>query len=107
MRASIGRTAGYAADISAGAINVATAGTFKEGYVVAFLLRLTEKTTTFHTGKYYILWFGISVSEFIRVFAPVFKRVFRGRKIGLRYFKIGQTYFEICALYFFFSPKGV
>jgi len=43
MRASIGRTAGYAADISAGAINVATAGTFKEGYVVAFLLRLTGK----------------------------------------------------------------
>ena len=43
MRASIGRTAGYAADISAGAINVATAGTFKEGFVVAFLLRLTGK----------------------------------------------------------------
>ena len=43
MRAPIGRTARYAADIPAGAINVATAGTFKEGYVVAFLLRLTGK----------------------------------------------------------------
>ena len=31
-------------------------------------------------------------------------RVFRGRKICLRYFKIGQTYFEICALYFLFAP---
>ena len=44
------------------------------------------------------------VSEFVCVFAPVFKRVFRGQKIGLRYFKIQGTYFEICALYFFFSP---
>ena len=34
----------------------------------------------------------------------VFKIVFRGQKICLRYFKIGQTYFEICALYFFFAP---
>ena len=31
-------------------------------------------------------------------------RVFRGRKICLRYFKIGRTYFEICALYFLFAP---
>ena len=44
------------------------------------------------------------MSEFIRVFAPVFKRVFKGQKICLRYFKIGQTYFEICALYFLFAP---
>ena len=43
MRASIGRTAGYAADIPAGATLIATAGTFKEGYVVAFLLWLTGK----------------------------------------------------------------
>ena len=34
----------------------------------------------------------------------VFKIVFRGQKICLRYFKIGQTYFEICALYFLFAP---
>ena len=43
MRASIGRTAGYAADIPAGATLIATAGTFKEGFVVAFLLRITGK----------------------------------------------------------------
>ena len=46
-------------------------------------------------------------SEFVCVFAPVFKRVFRGQKIGLRYFKIQGTNFKICALYFFFSPMWV
>ena len=46
----------------------------------------------------------IRESENVRIFQAVFKRVFRGRKICLRYFKIGQTYFEICALYFFFAP---
>ena len=47
---------------------------------------------------------GIKLSEFVHVFRAVFKRVFRGGKICLRYFKIGQTYFEICALYFLFAP---
>ena len=37
----------------------------------------------------------------------IFKRVFRGQKIGLRYFKIQGTNFKICALYFFFSPMWV
>jgi len=46
----------------------------------------------------------IRESENVRIFQAVFKRVFRGQKICLRYFKIGQTYFEICALYFFFAP---
>ena len=50
---------------------------------------------------------GIKLSEFVHVFRAVFKRVFRGGKICLRYFKIGQTYFEICALYFFFTPTRV
>ena len=45
-------------------------------------------------------------SVFVLVFITVFERVFRRRKICLRYFKIGQTYFEICALYFFFAPNG-
>ena len=47
---------------------------------------------------------GIKLSEFVHVFRAVFKRVFRGGKICLRYFKIGLTYFEICALYFLFAP---
>ena len=59
--------------------------------------RFTEKIFIF--GKHYICR-----SEFVCVFAPVFKRVFRGQKIGLRYFKIQGTNFKICALYFFFSP---
>ena len=46
----------------------------------------------------------IRESENVRIFQAVFKRVFRGQKICLRYFKIGKTYFEICALYFFFAP---
>ena len=50
---------------------------------------------------------GIKLSEFVHVFRAVFKRVFRGGKICLRYFKIGQTYFEICALYFLFAPMWV
>ena len=41
---------------------------------------------------------------FVRIFGAVFKRVFRGRKICLRYFEICLTYFEICALYFFIAP---
>ena len=41
---------------------------------------------------------------FVCIFGTVFKIVFRGQKICLRYFKIGQTYFEICALYFFLAP---
>ena len=62
--------------------------------------RFTEKIFIF--GKHYICR-----SEFVCVFAPVFKRVFRGQKIGLRYFKIQGTNFKICALYFFFSPMWV
>ena len=46
-------------------------------------------------------------SGFVRLFRMIFKRVFRGQKIGLRYFKIQGTNFKICALYFFFSPMWV
>ena len=58
----------------------------------------TEMKNTMPAGR------RIRESENVRIFQAVFKRVFRWRKICLRYFKIGQTYFEICALYFFFAP---
>ena len=45
--------------------------------------------------------------EFVCFFFEVFRRVFGGQKICLRYFKIGQTYFELCALYFLFAPMWV
>ena len=41
---------------------------------------------------------------FVCVFQAFRKRVFRGQKICLTYFKICLTYFEICALYFFLAP---
>ena len=48
-----------------------------------------------------------ATSVFVRLFGTCFNIVFRGQKIGLRYFKIQGTYFKICALLFFFSPMRV
>ncbi len=44
------------------------------------------------------------VSEFICVFAPVFKRVFTGQKISGLLFKISGSDFKIRATNFFFAP---
>ena len=44
-------------------------------------------------------------SEFVCVFAPVFKRVFRGQKIGLRYFKIQGTNFNALKISFQFLAR--
>ena len=44
------------------------------------------------------------MAEFVCILGTLFRQVFKGQKICLRYFKIGQTYFEICALYFLFAP---
>ncbi len=47
------------------------------------------------------------VSEFICVFAPVFKRVFTGQKISGLLFKISGSDFKIRATNFFFAPMRV
>ena len=41
---------------------------------------------------------------FVCVFRVFFKRVFRGRKICLKYFELCQTYFKLSQRYFFFAP---
>ena len=46
----------------------------------------------------------VSPALFVCIFTPVFERVFRGQKKGLRYFKIQGTYFKKQGTYFFFAP---
>ena len=53
----------------------------------------------------------VSPVLFVCIFTPVFERVFRGQKKGLRYFKIQGTYFKKQGTYFkkqgtyfFFAP---
>ena len=43
-------------------------------------------------------------SEPVCIFAAIFNRVFRSRKIRLTFFKICQTYFKLCLTYFLFAP---
>ena len=42
--------------------------------------------------------------EPVCIFAAIFNRVFRSRKIRLTFFKICQTYFKLCLTYFLFAP---
>ena len=46
----------------------------------------------------------VSPALFVCIFTPVFERVFREQKKGLRYFKIQGTYFKKQGTYFFFAP---
>jgi hypothetical protein len=57
--------------------------------------------------KRHVFYCRKRLSVFVCTFGAFFKRVFKGQKICLTYFKICLRYFEICALYFLFAPNGV